>query len=295
MTNSKSITFTVLFLAALGGAGYILYNKQNTPVASAPASTQEIKGAETTVSPASPEAPASGEYTKKNSLLHLALTRENIIWYTNYERSINGLKPLATSDALEASSHAKGLDMFQYQYFDHTRKGANDAVGFDSFIDNQNYSFIKIGENLAMGDFSTSAEVVNAWMKSPAHRKNILDPLYHEIGASVTSGTMEGKSTSVFVQHFGDPRASCPTIDESTKEAIGALKGRIASLQSDINEEQDRVNSSSATFDPQFDTIIGDYNTLVNTYNDSIKQMGTLVGLYNAQVRKFDQCIQLGS
>jgi uncharacterized protein YkwD len=39
--------------------------------------------------------------------------------------------------------------MFKYQYFDHTRP--HNGLGFDNFIDNQNYDFIKIGENLALG------------------------------------------------------------------------------------------------------------------------------------------------
>jgi hypothetical protein len=153
---------------------------------------------------------------------------------------------------------------------------------------------IKIGENLAMGDFSTSAEVVTAWMKSPAHRRNILDPLYSEIGVSVNKGSMNNRQTTILIQHFGDPRGNCPAIDTATKRAIDTLRAKITSLQVTINTEQNKVTNSSSALDPQFNTIIDDYNALVKGYNESIKQMGNLVNLYNAQVHNFDRCLQTG-
>ena len=127
--------------------------------------------------------------------------------------------------------------MLVHQYFEHTRKDGA-SVGFDTFIDNQGYSFIKIGENLAMGDFSTSAEVVNAWMKSSAHKKNILDTTYKDIGTTVSRGAMNGKSVLLITQHFGNPRSSCPAISQSTKNSVDTFKQQIIALQATINEAQ---------------------------------------------------------
>jgi uncharacterized protein YkwD len=50
------------------------------------------------------------------------------------------------------------------------------------------------GENLAM-NIDSAAEVVEAWMNSPSHRENMLNPHFTEIGV----GYFEG----YWVLHFG--------------------------------------------------------------------------------------------
>lgn len=296
MNTSKGFSFAVLFIVAAAGAGYILYTKESSTLVTPVTKTSlvaQVKGTSLSATTTAQISDTStGEYTKKNSLSHLELTDDNIIWYTNYERAKNNLPPLKKSAQLESSSHAKGTDMFQYQYFDHNRKDGQTTVGFDSFIDTQKYAFVKIGENLAMGDFSTSEDLLDAWMKSPAHRRNLLDPLYQDIGVSINAGTMQGTKTVIYTQHFGDPSSSCPTINQATKQAIDTLRSKITDLQTSIGQQQARVSSSSADLDPEFDTLINDYNTLVTGYNASIKQMSALVSLYNGQVRSFDSCIE---
>ena len=70
------------------------------------------------------------------------------------------------------------------------------------------------GENLAL-DF-TSAEVVqSAFMKSPAHRKNILNPKYREIGVAVLQGEFEGRSTILLVNFFGTQRKDLSTLADA--------------------------------------------------------------------------------
>jgi uncharacterized protein YkwD len=51
-----------------------------------------------------------------------------------------------------------------------------------------------LGENLARGQ-KTAKEAVDAWLKSPGHRKNLMDPAYTDTGIGVKSG--------VWVEHFG--------------------------------------------------------------------------------------------
>jgi uncharacterized protein YkwD len=300
MNKKKSIIFTLLFITAFITAGYILYSNQEVVTPNSPEEVSldptplEIKG-ETINAPTKKTNReviiSSTEYVKKNAPNHINLTRENILWFTNYERVKAGLTPLLMNKALTFSSSKKNDDMIQYQYFNHTRK-TNPPIGFDSFIDNEKYDFIKIGENLAMGDFSTSPEVVTAWMKSPNHKKNILDPLYSEIGIAVTLGTMNGKEVILITQHFGDPRNSCPTVNDSTREAIDILKSKIQIIQERINTEQKKITTTNQTFNASYSAIIDEYNVLVNTYNKSIGDMAELVGFYNKQVRLFDNCIK---
>ena len=227
--------------------------------------------------------------TGNEAIDRLPLTPANIVWYTNQYRIQHHLPTLTQRKALNESAKAKTTNMLLYQYFDHTQPGS--TIGFDHFIDDQNYTFIKVGENLAMGDFSTSKEVVDAWMKSPTHRANILDTTYTEIGVSIQEGTIKGKQVVMITQHFGKPRKSCPSIDQSLKTSIGTLTDSIKKVQDEISQKQNVLENASGTPDGAF---IDTYNALVTTYNASASQLGELVQKYNAQVKAFDTCISQG-
>lgn len=50
------------------------------------------------------------------------------------------------------------------------------------------YPFSTVGENIASGQMSV-AQVMNGWMGSPAHRHNILNGTYRNIGVAVVQST----------------------------------------------------------------------------------------------------------
>lgn len=270
MDHLKKILAGIL-LVLIGVGFFFVYRKDRARVIESPQPViQEVKGSEKTGT-----VNTAYVFTSEEALKRLDLTPANIVWYSNYYRNKASLPPLIQRKALNQSALAKNTNMLLFHYFDHTQPGS--TIGFDHFIDDQKYEFIKVGENLAMGDFSTSKEVVDAWMKSPAHKKNILDTTYTEIGVSVKRGTMQGKEVVIITEHFGKPRKSCPTIDDSIKTAI-----------SDLSEEIKKIDASIAAGN-------GDYNTLATTYNDSIARMGILVEKYNNQVRIFDACVTRGN
>lgn len=229
------------------------------------ATEQKVAGAEKT---------AGGDttylFTEEEALNRLKITPANIVWYSNYYRSKQGLAPLIQRKALNNSAQAKNISMAQHQYFDHTQPGT--TISFDTFIDEQKYEFLKIGENLAMGDFSTSKEVVDAWMKSPDHKRNIMDTVYTEIGVNVKTGVYQGREVVFITQHFGKPRKSCPTIDSSLKTVVADLSKQVTLIGNQI---------SAGT---------GDYNTLAATYNDTVARMNALAEKYNNQIRAFNAC-----
>lgn len=204
---------------------------------------------------------------------HAALTSDNIIWFTNYYRSQQGLAPLILSPQLRNSAYYKSLDMLNHQYFDHYRP--QNRLGFDNFVDNQKYSFIKIGENLAQGDFTTSKEIVDSWMNSPYHRQNILSTSYTEIGVSVDYGTLYGKRVVLITQHFGLPKESCPRVDESLRSTIGKLSQKMIKLR-------DRIDTEESVDD------------LITEYNRILREREALVTTYNNQVTSFDACVSRG-
>jgi hypothetical protein len=70
------------------------------------------------------------------------------------------------------------------------------------FITQSNYAYRYAGENLAR-DFSDPDSVIKAWIASPSHRDNLLNPKYQDIGVAVVDGKLGGRDTTLVVQFFG--------------------------------------------------------------------------------------------
>lgn len=58
-----------------------------------------------------------------------------------------------------------------------------DGTRCHTVLDDLNIDFTFAGENIAYGQ-DTPAEVMNDWMESESHRKNILNSRYEEIGVA---------------------------------------------------------------------------------------------------------------
>lgn len=105
-----------------------------------------------------------------------------VIDLTNEQRRKNGLPNLQPDTALSNVAQAKSDDMQAKNYFSHTSPTYGSP--FDMMRDfGVNYQ--SAGENIAMGQQSAE-EVVNAWMNSEGHRKNILSANYTHIGVGHT-------------------------------------------------------------------------------------------------------------
>ncbi|WP_264739306.1 CAP domain-containing protein [Cytobacillus firmus] len=105
-----------------------------------------------------------------------------VIELTNAERQKNGLNALKSDNPLSNVAQAKSNDMQQKNYFSHTSPTYGSP--FDMMRDfGVNYS--SAGENIAMGQ-QTPEQVVQAWMESEGHRKNILNGTFTHIGVGYT-------------------------------------------------------------------------------------------------------------
>ena len=105
-----------------------------------------------------------------------------VIELTNAERQKNGLNALKSDNPLSNVAQAKSNDMQQKNYFSHTSPTFGSP--FDMMRDfGVNYS--SAGENIAMGQ-QTPEQVVQAWMESEGHRKNILNSTFTHIGVGYT-------------------------------------------------------------------------------------------------------------
>jgi hypothetical protein len=129
------------------------------------------------------------------------ITASQTVEQTNSKRAELGLAPLQVNGSLNQAAIAKANHMFGNNYWAHI---APDGTTPWVFIKNAGYRYAVAGENLAR-DFDTTGAMVNAWMDSPTHRENIVNPKYTEIGIAVVNGTLEGIETTLVVQMFGQP------------------------------------------------------------------------------------------
>ena len=120
---------------------------------------------------------------------------------TNHERNNLSLTSLRRSAVLDKAAQLKADDMAAGSYFSHTSPA---GVTPWYWFEQAGYLFTYAGENLAV-HFSDSDEVVEAWMKSPTHRANIVNDNYTEIGIGTARGVYEGYETVFVVQLFGTP------------------------------------------------------------------------------------------
>jgi uncharacterized protein YkwD len=128
----------------------------------------------------------------------------------NATRAAHGLRPLVVSDQLEAAAVAHSREMLDRGFFAHdTPGGASFVERIRSFYKPSGYSSWSAGENLVYSSAAMDANTaVRAWMESPPHRQNMLDPTWREIGigslhAAWAGGTFGGDPTWVVTMDFG--------------------------------------------------------------------------------------------
>jgi len=130
----------------------------------------------------------------------------------NGDRATQHLGTLTINERLVAAAQAKANDMAAKSYFAHVSpEGVNPWHWFTQ----AGYKFEYAGENLAV-DFNDSADVNSAWMNSPTHRQNILDPHFTEIGIAIAQGMYQGRPTTFVVQEFGSPASQSRPIASQT-------------------------------------------------------------------------------
>lgn len=127
---------------------------------------------------------------------------DELLAMTNKKRAENGLSPVQLSNTLSRAASEKASDMFAKNYWAHNSpEGTTPWV----FVRSSGYDYLYAGENLARG-FTTSADVVDAWMASPGHRENMLSPNYDDVGFAILPGTLTGDETVLVVEMFGQKR-----------------------------------------------------------------------------------------
>ena len=138
------------------------------------------------------------------------ITPNKVIELVNLARQKEGLAPLVQNDVLTKIAQDKLDDMIENNYFSHTSPSGKTPW---SWFAKEGYDYKYAGENLAI-NFTSAENQQEAWMKSPTHRKNILNIDYQEIGVAFGAGEINGKMSLITVQEFG-ARAIASEVSEN--------------------------------------------------------------------------------
>ena len=133
------------------------------------------------------------------------ITPESVLREMNEERLESKLPPLRLDLRLNQAAEDRMRDMEEMSYWSHlSPEGLSPFV----WMKPRGYEFASAGENLAAG-FETASILVDSWMESDGHCRNILSPDFDEVGVAVIEGrtTGRGNGRSIVVL-FGRERFS---------------------------------------------------------------------------------------
>ncbi len=95
-------------------------------------------------------------------------------------RAYNAARPVRWNNTLAESSRLHSEDMAHYNYFSHIGR---DGSAPEQRVERGGYRYRTTGENIAAGQMEPE-DAVAAWIKSPAHCANLMNPAFIEMGAA---------------------------------------------------------------------------------------------------------------
>lgn len=151
------------------------------------------------------------------------MTVDQLLALTNEKRIENGLSPLTLNNQLSVAASSKADDMFIKNYWSHN---SPDGTSPWDFIKGAGYTYTYAGENLARG-FDNPSDVVNAWMASPEHRKNMLSPNYQNIGFAIKTGSLTGEDTVLVVEMFGTGTSAMAKDSQTSVSTVAKIEQQV--------------------------------------------------------------------
>ncbi|MGR3766538.1 CAP domain-containing protein [Rossellomorea sp. NS-SX7] len=136
---------------------------------------------------AQPEPPANQPQEKAQPSEASGFVKQ-VVDLTNQERKKNGLGALKADGELANVAEMKSEDMKNKDYFSHTSPTYGSPF---EMMQNFGIQYSSAAENIAVGQESPQS-VVDAWMNSPGHRKNILNGQLTHIGVGIAKDSSQG-------------------------------------------------------------------------------------------------------
>ena len=131
------------------------------------------------------------------SVRTIALTR------VNRARREARRPPVSSNPALDAAAQRYAEEMLRRRFYGHRSPEGSSAADRASAAGYGTFAYL--GENIAKGLF-TPEEVVERWLGSRDHRRNILHPMAAEMGIGVAFGETPEGFQILWVQMFGRRR-----------------------------------------------------------------------------------------
>lgn len=205
---------------------------------------------------------------------------------TNSQRLNNGLAPLNINAQLTQAATAKAAHMFANDYWAHT---APDGTTPWSFVQSAGYAYAGAGENLAK-NFLTSTGVVTGWMNSAAHRANILNGSFIDVGYGIVNGTLQGQEVTLVVALYGTPATIAQTTPPATPSTVAPAAEEqtqtpppVVSSQPSEDSELDVAVAAPATADTTETVTNSDTNTTTASAEAVAAPIDAYIGLNWAQ------------
>lgn len=141
-----------------------------SPAPSTSAPPTPSSPAPSTSAPSTPSAPAPADDAAAR-----------VVELVNSERAKAGCAPLKANEKLTEAARAHSQDMADHRNMSHT---GSDGSGPGERIERAGYEWRTYGENVAYG-YRTPESVMDGWMSSPGHKRNILNCSFEEIGVGL--------------------------------------------------------------------------------------------------------------
>ena len=141
------------------------------------------------------------EWRQAEPLADLKAVQTTMLRAVNELRAAQGRAAMALDDRLSAAAQDHAADMLARVYYDH--RSPEGGSPRDRALAAGYQGSGTVGENIAKGPF-TPSEVVERWMNSSGHRRNILRPGYRRMGVGVAFGENANGFEVVWVQLFAD-------------------------------------------------------------------------------------------
>ncbi|HYE23112.1 MAG TPA: CAP domain-containing protein [Candidatus Paceibacterota bacterium] len=147
------------------------------------------------------EAPASPEPAQPVEL-GASVRAASVFSLSNEERKAEGVAQLSLNPLIMRAAQLKAEDMAEEAYYAHVSPDGETPM---HWLDQVGYKYQYVGENLT-ANIMDEESVVSAWMGSPGHRRNLLDPKFSHMGIGVAEGTYKGKPALFVVQMLATPK-----------------------------------------------------------------------------------------
>jgi len=151
-------------------------------------------------------APESACPSASDATASPAVQTRAIACMLNWARAQDRRARLVRRPALQRAAALKGERVASCGQFSHTPCGA--AV--TAAVRASGYRYATFGENLFAGTSGqvSARDVVAAWLQSPPHRANVLNPRFRDVGAApvLAHGLLDGGDAVVWTATFGSRR-----------------------------------------------------------------------------------------